>query len=117
MANTKSSPKGKRKSKPTPQDNVVAAFLSCARCSFFLAGYRLLHDDFEEAVQKSENGWLTLSWDYPVKQLIEKSLGCQIEDDVYYYQGSCKDCSRTFAFQASQQDDQPPTLKVAIKNH
>lgn len=94
----------------------MAAFLSCARCSFFLAGYRLLHNDFETAAQQSAEGWLTLTWDYAVKQLIQKSYGVQLESDAFHYQGSCKACQRAYIFQGSQGDDQPPTLQIAIKN-
>jgi hypothetical protein len=119
MVKSKSSSRGKRKpkqSEPTPQESVAAAFLSCARCSFFLVGYRLLHNDFDEAVQRREDGRLTLTWDHAVKQLIQKSYGVQIEADAFHYQGSCKACQRAFIFQEGQGDDQPPTLQIAIKN-
>jgi hypothetical protein len=99
MASTKSSSKGKRKSKKreiTPQDEVVAAFNGCARCSFFLAGYRLLHNDFEQAVDEGEDGWLKLSWDHGVNQHVYKSYGCQLEADTYHFQGSCQFCRRAF---------------------
>lgn len=119
MAKSKSSSKGKRTSKQrplTPQDNVIAAFLGCARCSFFLTGYRLLHEDFDEAVEKSDGGLLTLSWDHAVKQLVQKSYGSQIEFDAYHYQGSCQECRRSYVFQAAETAEQAATLQIAIKN-
>lgn len=119
MAKGKSSSKGNRKTKQkelTPQDNVQAAFLGCPRCAFFLAGYRLIFDDFEEAVDKSEGNQLTLSWNHAVRQLVTKSYGCQIEEDAYYYQSNCKECHRVFVFQAGETAEAPATLQIAIKN-
>jgi hypothetical protein len=119
MARSKSSSKGNRKTKKrelTPQDNVVAAFMGCARCSFFLAGYRLIYQDFDEAVEKSEGGHLMLSWNHAVKQLVQKSYGKQIEADAYHLQGSCKECQRAFVFQAGETAERPSTLQIAIKN-
>lgn len=119
MAKIKSSSRGKRgrkKPEPTPQDKVVAAFLACGRCSFFLAGYRLIVDDFEQAVEKSEGNYLTLSWNHAVRQLVQKSYGSQIEVDAFHFQGSCKECRRSFTFQMGNSAEEPPTLEIAIKN-
>ncbi len=133
MASKKSSKKEKRKSKKrqaTPQDEVVAAFMGCPRCSFFLVGYRLLHDDFERAVEGSQDGWLTLSWDHAVNRLVYKSYGRQLEADAYHLQGSCQFCWRAFIFETAEADDTESadeteaeeqlsplsTLRVAIKN-
>lgn len=119
MARSKPSSKGKRKSnqsEPTPQEKIEAAFLGCGRCSFFLVGYKLIHNDFGEAAEKAEGGWLTLSWDHAVQQLVHKSYGSQIETDAYHYQGSCKECQRSFAFEAAESAEQPATLRIAVKN-
>lgn len=119
MTKIKTSSKGKRgrkKSEPTAQDKVVAAFLGCGRCSFFLAGYRLIFDDFEQAVEKSEGNYLTLSWNHAVRELVHKSYGSQIEVDAYHFQGSCKECWRAFTFQMGETAEEPPTLEIAIKN-
>lgn len=116
MAKSKTSSKRKKRSELTPQDIVVEAFMGCARCSFFLVGYRLIHDDFDEAVDKSDGGWLTLTWDHAVKQHVHKSYGNEIEMDAYYYQGCCKECRRAFIFEESGGDDQPAIFKIAIKN-
>ena len=119
MAKSKSSSKGKRRTKQkelTPQDNVVAAFMGCGRCSFFLVGYRLIFDDFEQAVENSESNRLTLSWNHAVRQLVQKSYGSQIEVDAYHYQGSCKECRRSFTFQMGETAEEPATLEIAIKN-
>jgi hypothetical protein len=115
MAKSKPSSKAKKRAL-TPQDKAAAAFLGCPRCSFFLAGYRLIYQDFEEAVDKSEDGFLTLSWNHAVKQLIQKSYGTEIEGDVFHYQGSCKACQRAFVFQAGETAEQPAALQIAIKN-
>lgn len=94
----------------------MAAFMGCARCSFFLAGYRLLHDDFEKAVDAREDGWVTLTWDHSVNQLVYKSYGSDLESDAYYYQWSCKFCRRAFVYRAGEGEEQLSTLRIAIKN-
>jgi hypothetical protein len=120
MANSNSSSKrGKRNSRnqsATPQDEVVAAFNGCARCSFFLAGYRLLHDDFDKAVDDRVDGFLKLSWDHAVNQLVYKSFGIQLEADAYYLQGSCQFCRRAFIFEAGNGDGEGASLQIAVKN-
>ena len=119
MARSKSSSKGKRgkqKKELTPQDNVISAFMGCARCSFFLAGYRLIIDDFDQAVDISEGSYLNLSWNHAIRKLVQKSYGCQIEADAFHFQGSCKECRRSFTFQAGETAEAPASLKIAIKN-
>lgn len=93
----------------------MAAFNGCARCSFFLAGYRLIHDDFDQAVEQEEDGWLTLSWDHAVNQLVYKSYGCQLEADVYHYQGICQFCQRAFICEEAD-GEEPASLQIAITN-
>lgn len=90
--------------------------MGCPRCSFLLVGYKLIHDDFEEAVDQRDGNWLTLSWDHAVKRLIHKSYGIQIEMDAYYFEGSCLECHRPFIFEENGGDGRSGTLRIAVKN-
>jgi hypothetical protein len=119
MATTQASSKGKKRTKkrePSAQEKAAAAFFACGRCSFFLAGYRLIFSDFDEAVEKSKGNYLTLSWNHAVRQLIQESYGSQLEEDAYHFQWSCKECRRAFAFDRGETAENPDTLQVTIKN-
>lgn len=102
MATTEKSPSkssGQRREEQTP-DEIAQTFVSCPRCGFFLAGYRLIHDDYAGAVGKSNGKTLDLTWDNATRILVQKSFGCQIPQDAYHFEGSCKDCRRTFVYKA-----------------
>lgn len=96
---TRSKRQGKHREDKTP-DDVARAFVACPRCGFFLAGYRLLHDDYDEAVGKSNGKILDLTWDNSTRILVQKSYGCQIQQDAYHYQGTCQECRRSFVYKA-----------------
>lgn len=89
-----------RRSKGKTPDEIAEAFVACPRCAFFLAGYRLIHDDYDEAVGKSNGKVLDLIWDNATRTLVQKSYGCQIQQDAYHFEGTCKDCCRTFVYKA-----------------
>lgn len=96
---THSKRQSRRRKEKTP-DDIAKAFVACPRCGFFLAGYRLLHDDYDEAVGKSNGKILDLTWDNATRTLVQKSFGCQIHQDAYHYEGTCQDCRRTFVYKA-----------------
>jgi hypothetical protein len=102
MADTKKSQSknDSQRLKEKSQDEIAQAFVACPRCSFFLASYRLIHDDYAEAAGKSNGKFLDLTWDNATRILVQKSYGCQIPHDVYHFEGSCKDCRRTFVYKA-----------------
>jgi hypothetical protein len=91
----------------------AAAFVACGRCGFFIAGYRLIHHDFDQAVQASEGQTLRLSWDEDTAKLLEKSYGLQIEANCYHLEGLCPNCWRPFAFDAGD-DAIVPGLTIHI---
>lgn len=90
-------------------------FTSCGRCSLFLAAYRLKHDDAEivEAVNNIKGGWLALPWDRNVRELINKSYGCRIDVEAYYFESCCPECHGTFVYSDSE-NDQPNSLRLRM---
>lgn len=102
MTSTERTPakrQSRRRKEKTP-DDIAEAFVACPRCGFFLAGYRLIHDDYAEAVGKSNGKILDLTWDNATRTLVQKSYGCHIHQDAYHYEGTCQDCRRTFVYKA-----------------
>lgn len=95
-------------------DDVKASFTACPRCSFFLAGYRLIQQDFEEAVEKSTSGWLDLTWNLAVRNLIQKSFGCELVGDPQVFHGICPACRRAFVYEASQEEGEPDQFSIKI---
>lgn len=84
---------------------VVEDFIACGRCSFFLAGYRVLHglDALREAAEASDE-WLTLRWDSETKRLVMKSYGSRLDIEFYYFDGRCPECQRRFVIAAEGQE-------------
>ncbi|HSG18870.1 MAG TPA: hypothetical protein VLE70_21430 [Anaerolineae bacterium] len=104
---------GRRRDKPRT-DQVSAYFAACPRCSFFLAGYRLVQQDFGEAVKKSNSGWLDLTWNLAVRNLVQKSFGCEMADDLQVFQGICPSCRRTFVYEAHQEEGEADQFSIKI---
>lgn len=96
---------------------VVAWFVACARCSFFLAGYRLASgiDALETAASGSKAGWLTLNWSQSFCQLVRKSYGSQVDVDCFHFDGSCPECHRQFVFHAGENGDQPGRFRIEVR--
>lgn len=79
-------------------ERVQTAFVVCGRCSFFLAAYRLNHDDFEEAARQAEGNWLVLTGDKASRQLLYKSFGCRFDVDTYHLEAICPECQRRYVY-------------------
>lgn len=82
----------------------MADFVTCGRCSFFLAGYRALHgvENLEQAAQESEDEWLTLAWDQDTRRLVQSSYGSRLDIEFYYFDGRCPECQRRFVIGAGE---------------
>jgi hypothetical protein len=93
----------------------LTRFTSCGRCSLFLAAYRLNHDDAEllDAANNIQNGWLTLSWDPSLRKLLNKSYGCRIDVEAYYFESCCPECRCAFVYEESE-DDEPYILRIKM---
>ena len=106
--------KGARQQHQDRVDQVSAYFTACPRCSFFLAGYRLVQQDFELAVEKSTSGWLDLTWNLQVRNLVQKSFGCELANDLQLFQGTCPSCRRAFVFEAGLEEGEADHFSIKI---
>lgn len=83
-------------------DVVVDDFVACGRCSFFLAGYRVIHglEALREAAEASGEDWITLRWDHATRRLVQDSYGSRLDIEFYYFDGRCPECQRRFVIGA-----------------
>lgn len=107
----RSKSKGKKKKSPP---SLLKQFAACGRCSFFWAGYKLIDETFDETAVSPNQGWLTLSWNHSVRDLVHKSFGNRLDLDFYYYEGCCSACQRPFIFQGAANDNTPARLRVRL---
>jgi hypothetical protein len=96
-------------------EDVTHLFMACARCSYFLAGYQLIFDDLASAVSQSNDNWLTLSWNKPVRLLLQKSFGCLIDVDLLHYAGHCLECQRVFVYEFLEEPPAKATLRIELR--
>jgi len=92
----------------------AASFVACPRCSYFLSGYLLLHEDFDSAVNESTDGWLLLSWNRSVHLLVQKSFGSHIYMNLDSFQGICLECQRPYSYQKVEPETEMTSFKVKI---
>lgn len=112
---SKSGRRGRRGYKPRTSrlptqvtvDDIVKRFSLCGRCSFFVAGYKLLagNENWETAVQETDGRWVRLAWQPELCELIGRSFGSRLDIDYYFYEGTCPECRRSFQFQAANGKD------------
>ncbi len=95
--------KGKRAT--TNYDKMVAHFAACGRCSYFLAGYRVLHgvENLETAVSQSPAEKLNLSWNFDMRDLLTKSYGVTFYIDHLYFEAVCPECGRQYNYTAGDE--------------
>lgn len=115
-------PKQKRKSnkphKPSKQfTELVSHFSACGRCSYFLAGYRVIHgvENMETAVNRAKSGWLQLTWNYPMRDLLSKSFGVELNVDYFHYDGCCPECGRHYAYQVGEEAAHADVLRMEMR--
>lgn len=96
---------------------VIAWFAACARCSFFLAGYRFACgiEELESAVSGSKAGWLALNWSQSMCQLVRKSYGSAVDMDCFHLDGSCPECHRQFVYHAGENGDQAGRFRIEVR--
>jgi hypothetical protein len=92
----------------------ILALSACPRCSYFVAGYRLIHDDLEVAAANLSDGWLTLTGGHTTRKLVARSFGVQIDGDVSFYSGCCRECRRVFSIEQPSETDQPPIMRFRV---
>lgn len=114
MSPAKSKRKKRKQQKPkTALDIITESFAACGRCSYFWAGYRVIYglEEQEKIAAQTDPEWLTLTWSYPMRELLLKSYGSRFDIDFVHYEGCCKECRRHFVYDALE-EEQAPTLKV-----
>lgn len=92
-------------------------FYACDRCSFFVAGYRVLHglESIDQAAAASDGAWLELAWDRPTRLLLEKSYGGQLDVELFYYDGQCPRCQRRYVYDGGGEESAAKTFRIEIK--
>lgn len=95
---------------------MTAWFSACARCSFFLAGYKLVHGDepLQAAVENGRPRWLTLEWNQGLCELVQKSFGSRVDIDCYHYNGTCPECRRRFVYTAADEGKQSGQFRIEL---
>lgn len=98
------------------QDPAVVAdyFTACPRCSFFLAGYRLIFQDFDEAATDAADDWLDLSWNLAVRNLIAKNYGFELAEPFEVFQGVCPLCLRAFIVETGEDEAEGHRFSIQI---
>jgi len=117
MKSPDTSSRRKKRSKhadATSPEQVTSSFVACPRCSFFLTGYKLIHSDFNEAVEKSSDGWLDLTWSHETRRLILKTYGSRIDRETLHFEGICHDCSRVFVCGESEEESDNAYFHIEI---
>lgn len=115
MAEKRSQPS--KENQPSPElEHVLRNFVACNRCSFFLAGYRVIYglENLETAAGNQADGWLSLTWSEETRQLLQSSYGGRLDTELYYYDGQCPVCRRRFTYQAAEEGEQPQ-FRIGIK--
>jgi hypothetical protein len=93
-------------------------FVACDRCSFFWAGYRILHGEtgIEEAIRTSDGSWLEMVWDPPTRHLLQKSYGGRLDVELFYYDSQCPACQRRLVYGSGEEENDPPSFfRIQIK--
>ncbi len=107
-------PSRRRKRRDYDEASVVLRFTSCGRCGLFLAAYRLDNErQFNEAITEIEADWLPIPWYPELRDLVNKSYGCPIDIESYYFEGSCPECLRPFGY-AEPDPDQPAWFLIKL---
>lgn len=107
--------RGSRQNQLTLQQ-VTERFAACGRCSYFWAGYRVIfgEDALATAVAQNESGWLYLEWNLQMPELVHKSYGVRLDITHFHYEGCCKECRRTFVYQAAEAEDETDEFCIEI---
>ena len=86
---------------------LINQFSACGRCSYFLTGYRVIHgvENMETAVSRGKSGWLKLTWNHAMRDLLSKSYGVQFNVDYLHFDGCCPECGRHYTYQMNEQSE------------
>ena len=98
-------------------DQLTTYFAACGRCGYFLAGYwaAMGRANLQTAVDRAKSGWIVLTWNDVVRELVLKSYACDIEENDLHFESCCPECRRHFIFRASRRPNYPHTLRIEMK--
>jgi len=117
MTTSTSSSRRKRRSNQmtglTPE-KVTASFVVCPRCSFFLSSYKLIQPDLNDAVAKSDDGWLDLTWSHETRSLVLKAYGYRIDEATIHHEGLCRDCQRVFIYGTTEEVNKSSFFRIEV---
>jgi hypothetical protein len=107
---------GHGRKQTSPVDNVHLRFISCGRCSYLMAAYRLLYsaEMAETVVQVHDRTWLKLCCGPQARTLISNAFGSRIDIDAYYFEGLCPECKRPFIYHAAENGEETPSLQISL---
>lgn len=99
-------------------EEVMADFVPCGRCSFFLAGYRAIHglEVLESAAGESDGDWLALPWNDETRRLLQDSYGRRLDIEHFFLDGHCPECHRRFVYEAGEKEGEPSSFRVELKS-
>jgi hypothetical protein len=113
--------RNQEQSQQRPQEldvqRILENFYACDRCSFFVAGYRVLHglESVEQAVGESNGNWVELVWNRPTRLLLEQSYGGQLDVELFYYDGQCPRCQRRFVYDGGDEEPAADLFRIEVK--
>lgn len=92
---------------------LVENFAACGRCSFFLAGYRVLQGEegLELALSQTEDEQMPLVWTYDMRDLVVRSYGTRFDGSYLHLNGSCPECGRPFTYSHEAEDETEPQIE------
>lgn len=98
-------------------NQLTSYFAPCGRCGYFLVGYRaaLGLANLQTAVDRAKSGWIVLTWNDVVRELVMKSYASSIEENDFHFEGCCPECRRHFIFRASRRPNHPHSLRIEMK--
>jgi hypothetical protein len=112
---------GDRKQDKTDLEYVISDFVACGRCSFFLAGYRIMHGDSgldsaaaDSAADETDRDWLQLIWDAQTRRLVQDSYGNPLDVALDYLDSRCPECRRRFIYRAAENEDEDDKFQIEL---
>jgi len=113
MSPSESKRKSKKSASLSPEE-IKIAFGTCPRCSYFLTGYRLIHDDLDQAITENQEGWIVLSWSGPMRNLVHKVYGGRIDLEVTHFSGICRECHRAYILEGDEAESVKPSFRIEV---
>ena len=94
-----------------------ALFVGCPRCGFFLSGYRARAGvpQLKAAianVQDIARDWLVLDWQHSIRELLERTYGCELQADTLHFETRCSECGRVMMLEQAAEETKRFRIQV-----